>query len=419
MTADTFYQQGIEFFIKGQFEFALSQFNQSIEIDPQYAKSYTMRGIVYHALGQPEKSLVDYNSALSFNPNQAAAYCNRGIVRHQLGDPESAIKDYDSALELDPSLDDAYMNKAFSLLSLGCYEEGFQLHEYRWRGQGEQFRRRYAQPLWLGDRSLVDKTIFVYYEQGLGDTIQFCRYLTMLKDQGAEVVFEIQPQLYQLLKDIRGVDKIISVGDRIPYFDYHCPLMSLPLAFKTKLDTIPNSVPYITADTDKIDKWRQRLSNDRLNAGIVWNGGFKTGRPDLYESNNRRNTTLDHMSRLQTLNMNFYSLQKGDPAESDLIARKEYLWPTDNLFNYTAELTDYSETAALIANLDMVITVCTSVAHLAGALGKPVYLLLGNGADWRWLNDRTDNPWYPTMKVYRGSDWTEVFDKLIIDLQKI
>ena len=277
--------------------------------------------------------------------------------------------------------------------------------------------------MWLGEESLQGKTVLLHSEQGLGDTIQFCRYAQMVSDLGARVILQVQRPLRLLMTSLQGVDQLLAEGDALPAFDFHCPLMSLPLAFKTELATVPAPVPYLKADPVKKLYWQEKLgTRHKLRVGLVWAGGFRPEQPELWGVNERRNIDLAKLAVLKNERIDFYSLQKGMPAEADPARLKAGGWDGPDLIDYTSELADFSDTAALIDNLDLVISVDTSTAHLAGALGKPVWILNRFDTCWRWLLDRSDSPWYPTARIYRQQqfgDWSSVVSAVNTELDAI
>ena len=273
--------------------------------------------------------------------------------------------------------------------------------EFEWRWENEHCvtrreKRSFAQPLWQGAECLEGKSIFVHSEQGLGDTIQFCRYVPLLAARGATVIVEAPPPLRQLLQDLSGVAQCIVRGDVVPSFDYYCPLLSLPLAFGTMLDTVPATAPYLRARPERVRYWETWLGEStRPRVGLVWSGGFRADQPELWGVNERRNIPLGLLAALKHPQIEFFSLQKGQPAEDELTALLARGWEGPSIVDLTRDLIDFEETAALIEQLDLVISVDTSTAHLAGALGKPVWLLNRFDTCWRWLRDRGDSPLVP------------------------
>jgi tetratricopeptide (TPR) repeat protein len=411
-----------------QLDTALVSFNMAIDLKPDYAEAYSNRGNALQEMGRLEESLESYDKAIQIAPRLVDAYSNRGLVLEKLKHLSAAIASFDAAIQLDPNLADVRFNKSLTLLLSGNFEKGWQEYEWRWKKHSliiSKQDRFFSKPAWLGDQPLNDKKIYLYSEQGMGDTIQFCRYAPIISNLGAEVILEVQPPLVQLLKQMPGVSDVVRFGDAVPpMIDFHCPLMSLPLALKTTLDTIPKNTPYLKADSTKFFYWQKKLSNvNGFRVGLVWNGGFRPDQIKLWGINDRRNIPVSKLSKaLSDLNVNFYSLQKGDPAESEIKLLEHELWPNENFFNYSNELHDFSDTAALIANLDLIISVDTSTAHLAAAMGKPVWLMNRYDSCWRWFLDRDDSPWYPSLKIYRQSrmnDWDDILERVKTDLEKL
>ena len=406
---------------------ALEHYDVIISHNPNFAKTYINRGIVLHELGRSAEAIASYDKSIALNPNLAEAYFNKGFVLTALQKLDEALLHYDKALTLNPDYDGAYWNKSFVLLAQGQFEQGWRLYEWRWRACKTLTPRVFEAPLWLGEAHLAGKTILLHGEQGLGDMFQFCRYTSILAQQGARIVLEVPLDLMYVLQTLPGLSMLLELGAKHPPVDYHCPLMSLPLACKTFSEqAIPATIPYLFAQPDKIAHWQARLAQmsaqhqkPRRRVGLIWSGGFRPDMPEVWGLNARRNLPFEQIAVLQDLPCDFYSLQKGEPAESELPAQKAQHWHTDNLYLVNQELHDFSDTAALLMNLDLLIAVDTSTAHLAGALGKPVWLLSRFDGCWRWLFGRTDTPWYPTMKIYRqpqAHDWTSVLKQVKADL---
>ena len=419
-----YYNLGIALKEVGRAEEALDSYNNAISIQPDYAEAYFNRGVTLKDLGRLDEELASYDQAIAFRPELVEAHCNRGDTLKALGNVEEAIASYDNAIAIEPSLAEAYWNKSSALLLKGDFERGWQHFEWRWKTPSlplSKAKRNFEEPLWLGDQSLQDKSILLYSEQGLGDTIQFCRYVSLVARLGAKVILEIQKPLWNLLKDLEGVSQLVARGDPLPAFDYQCPLMSLPLAFKTSLTSIPGATPYLSVDAEHVDYWAKKLGvKTKPRVGLVWSGGFRADQPEVWAVHERRNIALNQIVKLKLPGIDFYSLQKGDPAESDLKALQAELWPESNFYNYTSELQDFTDTAALIKNLDLVISVDTSTAHLAAAMGKPTWLLNRKDTCWRWLLDRSDSPWYPSVKLYRQEEkgnWDDVLWRVRDDLK--
>jgi tetratricopeptide (TPR) repeat protein len=401
---------------------ALASYDHAIAINPNLAEAYSNRGNVLHELRYLEEAVASYAKAIAIRPDYASAHSNCGIALQELKRFDEAMSSFDSAIGINPEFALAYWHKSLLTLRLGLFEEGWGLYEWRWKikGRPEPHFFQFTHKFWLGNNSLSDKTILLHAEQGLGDTIQFCRYAKLVKGLGATVLMEVPKPLVGLLSTLEGVDQVIEQGSALPAFDYHCPLMSLPLAFQTRLDTIPSSQSYLHAEPTKVAQWQKRLGPAlRPRVGLVWSGGFRVNQPELWALNKRRNLPLDQLKALQGLNLDFISLQKGEPAESEFASALQAGWEGPAITNYSADLQDFSDTAALIETLDLVISVDTSVAHLAAALGKQVWILNRFDSCWRWLKDRTDSPWYPTVTLYNqrsAGDWEEVMHMVRQDL---
>lgn len=386
---------------QSKLEEAVKSCQKAIMLKPDHASAYFNLGNAYQNQGKLDAAIESYQKALLFKPDDADTYSNLGSVFHSLGQYDNALASYAASLQLQPGHAAAHTNESFICLLLGNFELGWQKHEWRWQTNGKKEWRNFKQPLWLGKESLRGKTILLHAEQGLGDTIQFCRYAKLVAAKGAIVVLEIQSGLESLLSGLEGVCQIVVNGEPLPAFDYHCPLLSLPLAFDTRLDTIPVQVPYLASNPARVDVWRARLgekTNRRV--GLVWSGNAAQG------NDRNRSIPLNRLVKLVSDQAHFVSLQK-EIREGD----KLILYGRQDIACFEDDLVDFSETAALISNMDLVISVCTSVAHLAGAMGKPVWLLLAFNADWRWLVDRSDTPWYPSVRLFRQTrigDWDSV-----------
>jgi hypothetical protein len=297
-------------------------------------------------------------------------------------------------------------------LSSGKYREGWSLYEARWRVKSLGLKQYYpAQRPWLGRESLEGKRILLHAEQGYGDTIQFCRYASLVAARGAHVVLGVPGALKVLMGSLKGVAEIVAQGG-LPSVDYHCPLLSLPLALGTELSSIPAQVPYLAADGAARRRWRDRLGlHSHARVGIVW-----SGKPS-HTNDANRSLSLEALRPLAQGDVRVVSLQKEVRALDQPTLDQ---WP--EISRLGEEVTDFADTAALVSELDLIISVDTSIAHLAGALGKPVWVLLPYAADWRWLQGREDSPWYPTAKLYRQpapGKWEEVIERVTADLLRL
>lgn len=408
-----------------QHEDALAIYEKAIALNPNFAEAWTNKGNAVFALGRYKESIGHHQKAIQIKPNYAQAWYNLGISYTALKNYQESIASYEQAIRLKPDYAMAYWNKSLVELAIGDLRNGWQNFEARAFIKNSPLQTSYNLIPRLKNTSDVrGKKILIWSEQGLGDAIQFCRYVPELAKLGAEVTFIAPAALTALLGSLDGAIQITDNCNDLSNFDFQAPLMSLPLLFNTELETIPCPASYLRADSIKQDMWKERLSSNKsLRVGLVWNGGFRANQPEMWAVNERRNIPLEMISRLQYLtNIEFFSLQKGDPAESELEQNKLLVWPSNNFHNFVSELKDFSDTAALISNLDLVISVDTSTAHLAAALGKPTWILNRYDSCWRWLEDRTDSPWYPSVRLYRQEtpgNWGDVLDLVIKDLQVV
>ena len=385
---------------------ALESYGKAISLKPDYPEAYFNLGNLLQELKRFEASVENYDKAIALKPDFAQACSNRGNALHELKRFDAAVESFDKAISLKPDYHTACWNKSLTLLTTGDYKNGWELYENRWNKDNFTFRKRnFPRPLWLGRESIEGKTVLLYSEQGLGDTIQFCRYVPMVADLGARVILEIKAPLAGLLDNLRGVSGIVVNGGALPDFDYHCPLMSLPLAFNTGLDTIPGPRKYLNIGPEKSAHWANRLGQKTTpRVGLVWSGRI-THKQDKY-----RSIPLSEMTGRLPEGFTYVSLQK-EVREAD----RSTLDLNPSILHFGDELNDFTDTAALCELMDIVISVDTSVAHLSGALGNPTWVLLPFSADWRWLLDRDDSPWYPSLRLFRQQkpdDWNGVFEKL-------
>ncbi len=396
---------------KGQLDEAVGYYEKAIELNPNDAHIYNNLGFIFYNEKQLDKAIPYFQKAIELDPNFAMVYCNLGNALKEKGQFDEAITYYQRALQLDPELVDAHLNMSLLLLLRGNFEEGWKEYGWRWKLK-DFYRRNYSQPLWDG-ADISGRTILLHAEQGFGDTIQFVRYVPFVAQGRAKVIVECQTELVTLLKSVEGVSQVVSRGEQLHNFVIHCPLLTLPLIFNTTLNSIPAKIPYITVDSMLVQKWQEKIQHDnlKLKIGLVWAGG------STFRGDRNRSCSLEIFSPLaQIKGITLYSLQKGEAAKQ---ARKS---PTSiKLIDHTTEIIDFSDTAALIENLDLIITVDTAVAHLAGALGKPVWTLLPFVPDWRWLLNREDSPWYPTMRLFRQpspGNWEAVMENILDELKK-
>ncbi len=390
-------------------EAALASYDQAIQRQPGYSDAHFNRGNVLLELGRLQDSLASYDAAAAVDAGRVDVLCNRGVVLTQLGQFDAAVSSFDRAITLRSDHAKSHLNRAFVRLAQGDFLNGWA--DYEWRGidAGAERTARFSQPRWHGAEPIAGRTVLLWSEQGFGDTIQFCRYASLVAAAGARVVLEVQPPLAGLLSNVAGASQLVVRGDALPPFDFQCPLLSLPLAFKTSLDTIPLPGAYLHCDPRKAAQWRGRLGEKtRPRIGLVWSGSASN------RNERNRAVSLEELLRLLPPHYDYFRLQKDARAE-DL----KTLRANPRILDFSAEFTDFSDTAALCDCMDVVVSTCTSVAHLSAALGVKTFILLGHAADWRWLLDRADSPWYASAKLYRrrkADGWNDVIERMAADL---
>jgi tetratricopeptide (TPR) repeat protein len=411
---DALHLIGIISYLLEKHSLAIKYITNAVQSNPKSADAYYNLANAFQADGQINKAINSYQKALQINPNLVEAMNNLGVAYHEIGRFHEAIDHYQKALQINGKDAEVHCNLSRSLLLLGNFEQGWK--EYEWRGETQDvipLRRNFSQPFWDGS-DIRGSTILLYAEQGFGDTIQFIRYAHLVAQKGAKVILECQQELTPLLQNVEGIQQVFKCGESLPEFDMHCPLLSLPLVFRTTLESIPVKIPYIIPDNTLFRKWRDRIHNDnsKLKIGLVW-----AGRPE-HKNDNNRSCSLEVFSLLLHFeDITFYSLQKGNAALQTRNPLKGI-----RIINFTDEIKDFSDTAAFIENLDLIISVDTAVAHLTGALGKPVWTLLPFVPEWRWLLNREDSPWYPTMRLFRQpapGDWNSVMKTVSEELNKL
>jgi len=418
-------------YLLGQFKLwdeALASFERALALKPRLAEAWSGCGLVQTQRRQFDAALANFERALALAPGMVEAHVNRGVLLVELERLGAAIASFTRAIELDPQSAAAHFNLALALLARGQFAPGWR--EYEWRflagariggrvDVGVQAPGRFATPAWRGVESLSGKTILLHAEQGLGDTLQFCRYVQPVAERGARVILEVQRPLATLLEGLAGVAEIVVQGQPLPAFDYHCPLLSLPLAFGTTQETIPRSPAYLRADAERVAVWRARIEARTAGrrprgeaprprrVGLMWSGS----------AGNRRDATrsiaLAELLRSLPPQFEYVSLQREVRAEDAA------LLAASNVLDFAADHTDFADAAALCTCMDFVISVDTSMAHLAGALGLPTWVLLSFSPDWRWLRGRSDSPWYPSVTLYRqtrSDDWSGALERMGADL---
>jgi hypothetical protein len=380
---------------------AIAEYDAALALSPNDLKALFNRANTLFRMGRYAESLSGFDRLLALTPQHVEGLSSRGLALQALGRHQDALGDYAKAIAIAKDHVDAHFNQALALLTIGDYARGFAEYEWRWKRAGIA-RRSFGKPLWLGEYPLGRKTILLHAEQGLGDTIQFARYAPLLAQGGATVVLEFQPELKALLSCLDGVT-VLARGDVPPAFDVHCPLGSLPLACKTTPANVPAGIPYLHASEEHIAKWRPRLEalpGKRVALAFA-------GNPNHINDRNRSIALARLKPLLATPGVSVVSIQRDVPeADRDALAGVAHVGD---------ELADFQDTAAVIALADLVVTVDTSVAHLAGAMGRPLFLLLPFWPDWRWTLDGKRSPWYPDARLFRqGADgnWDPVIARL-------
>jgi len=367
---------------------------------------------VQQSLGLAAEALSSYDIAIAIDATDALTHYNRALLMQEMHRWDDAIASYDRAIAINPNYAEAQFNRSLALLFLGDFAMGWPSFEWRWKSAqrlsiGEV--RDFSKPLWLGAESIAGKRLLLHCEGGFGDTLQFCRYATCLAADGVIVILEAQPTLTSLLANLDGPSSVVAKGSPLPPFDYHCPLMSLPLALKTDLDSVPASPQYLSSHEGSLARWRRRLGKrTRPRVGLAWSGNPKNP-IDTCRTINLADW-IDYLPR----DLDYVCIQK-ECRSADHETLQSNRW----ISRFDDELHDFSDTAALCECMDVIVTVDTSVAHLSGALGRPTWILLPFTPDWRWLRHRTDSPWYPTMKLYRQAVpgvWKDVFVRIAADL---
>jgi tetratricopeptide (TPR) repeat protein len=402
--------KGALFESQGLLKKAIAAFDAGLQTLPADAEMLHRKINCLHRLGELEAALDVCHVQLAARPGEARALTSMANTLRALGRVAEALAYHGQAMASASVRPDDLMDTAMCHLAAGNLLTGFRLYESRWKTDRCAFKLdAHHQPLWQGERDIAGRTVFVWSDEGMGDTVQFVRFVSQLATRGARVVLEAQPALVPLMSGAVGVAEILTQGTRLPHYDLCCPIMSLPLACQTTLDTIPQVVPYLHADAMPRARWRERLATldkatHTLKVGLCWAGSQQLA------LDRRRSIAPGELAPLDSLSgVSFVSLQKD---------RNETGWAA--LQDWTSELHDFADTAALISELDLVISVDTAVAHVAGALGRPIWLLTRYDACWRWLTDRDDSPWYPTMRLFRQprlNDWQSVVSRVCASLR--
>ena len=392
--------------LAGDEDGALKSARKAIELKPDLAAAHNVLGSILQDRRRPAEALAAFQRAVSLKPDLVDAYNNIGGIMERIGRPVDAGMAYERAVAMAPTVPQFHANLGMNRLLRGDLTGGWAEFDYRRADRTNPASRTFdGHPLWDGG-PLGGRTVLLTAEQGMGDTIQFLRYAPMVANRGGRVIVECHPPLVPLARTVAGVADVVPLADGValPDFDVHCPLMTLPRVFNTRLDTIPASVPYVSADPAKVAEFAAKLPADGRRVGLAWAGN------PAFAHDRARSIAPARLSPLAAAAVQWVSLQKSSatPPPAEL-----------KLTDVTADLHDFADTAALIASLDLVVTVDTAVAHLAGAMGKPVWVLLPAVPDWRWMLGRPDSPWYPTARLFRqteAGDWAGVVQSVVTAL---
>jgi tetratricopeptide (TPR) repeat protein len=406
-SSETHSNLGVALAGMGKLEDAVVSYREALRIAPRSAAAYNNLGNVLRSLGHLPESAASLEEAIRLLPSYAEAHNNLGITRLQMGDGATALACYDRALELRPEYPEARLNRALCLLAQGDLEQGWLAYESRWQGNGLN-KRPFRQPEWDGE-ALPEGTVLLYTEQGLGDTFQFIRYAQLVKERAGAVVLEVHSNLLNVLKRCPGISQLAPQGKPLPPFTAHCPLLSLPRIFQSRLESIPAPIPYLFPEPERIRRWQPVLQAiGGFKVGIAWQGNKE------FRGDRQRSPALRFFAALAaTGGVSLIALQKGEGTQQIQEVSQQFLLHT--LPGLDEQGGAFVDTAAVMSQLDLVITSDTAIAHLAGALGVPVWVVLSTASDWRWLKQRTDSPWYPTMRLFRQTtlgDWPELFERV-------
>jgi Tfp pilus assembly protein PilF len=407
--ADGLYNLGNLHMGAGRTAEAIDCFRRAIRFKPELAEANYNLGNVLRDQGDLEGAEAAFRAAIAARPDYVEAVHNLANVLKSLNRVEAAIMQYRHAIALKPDLGEAHYNMGLVLMLIGAMEEGLEKYEWRWEVDGFPTPRRdFGKPRWTGE-AIADKTLLIHAEQGLGDAIQFARYLPLIAGRARRIVLESRKPLMRLMETLPGVDQVVEVGHPLPPFDVQAPLLSLPYILKTRLHSIPGTVPYLRADPSAVAAWQARR-DARFTVGLIWAGNRK---PDP-----SRTTGLAALKPiLDVPGIRFVGLQKElEPGDEALIAGLD-----GRLDWWGGAFADFTDTAAAMDAIDLVISIDTGPAHLAGALGRPTWVFIPFAADWRWLMAQPDSPWYPTMTLYRQEvrgDWTAEIARVAADLRR-
>jgi tetratricopeptide (TPR) repeat protein len=396
----------------GRFEEALADYEAVLTVQPSHAETHFNRGTALSGLARHEEAVAAFDRALALRPDYPKALVNRAAALHALNRYGEMIETLDRVLAHDKNNADARHNRALALLATGDYRRGFADAEWRWQRTGMPARRRIGGPLWRGEYPLGRKSILLHAEQGLGDTIQYVRYVPLIARAGAAVVLEVHPELKPLLSRLDGASTVVARGEPLPAYDVQCPLGSLPLALKTERATVPADVPYLKADAARIAKWRERLAGlPSPRVAIAWAGNAG------HANDRNRSIALEKLMPLfANERVSFVGIQR-DLRDGDAGA----LAHVPRLVHLGGDLDDFDDTAAVASLVDLVVSVDTAVVHLAGALARPTWVLTPFCPDWRWGLAGDTTPWYPTARIFRqpkAGDWDSVIARVKDELSR-
>jgi tetratricopeptide (TPR) repeat protein len=407
---DGYFNLGNVLRLQGRYDEAVRYCRQALQMKPQSADSYSNLGAALLGQGSLAEAIANLREAVRIAPRLIEAQSNLATALRQAGQWDESLALSRQVVSQDPKFASAHLNLAYSYLLAGDFARGWE--HYEWRPDLQVLAaRQFAAPRWDGS-SLEGKTILVYDEQGLGDSLQFARFIPLLQRRGARVVLECHRPLARLLRSCPGIADVIPRGDPLPVCDFHSPLLSVARLLGIELATIPAEVPYLFADRELTEVWRQRLAGDRFKVGLVWQGSTH------HQGDRYRSLRLDELAAQIALpGVRYYSLQKGAGREQLAGVAKSLA-----IEDLAADLHDFADTAAAVQQLDLLISCDSAPVHLAGALGVRTWVPLHFSPDWRWLLGRDDSPWYPTLRLFRQStlgDWREVFQRLADELRPL
>ena len=393
-----------------RYDEALASYEKAVSLNPLYHEAWSNRGVTLNELKRYEEALKSYEHSISLKPDYHVAIYNKGIALNKLKRYDEALAAYDKAIGLKPDYFDAHWNKSLNQLLTGNLKDGLKNYEYRWARSNADSKRHQQFPALTNTRELSGKRVLVWCEQGYGDTIQFCRFINKLIELKADVIFEVQEPLKELLRHSFSDSHVIKLGEPFGNIDYQIPLLSLPLLFDTNLTNIPNAQPYVQATQEGLGNWKNRLkkNNQKINIGIACSGNENVF--------NGKNRSID-LSLFQPIasQANLFLIQK-DLKESD----HSFLKTQPGIKFLGNEIKSFDDSASIVQEMDVIITIDTSLAHLSGALGKPTFLLLPMNPDWRWLLNHDCSPWYPTIRIFRQhtpDKWERLIEEVASELE--